>query len=206
MKHILYLASKSASRKKLLERAGISFEIIGQDADESQCDWNQELQIVVESIAMHKMNHIIMPAGIDGQIAFVLTADTLSVDTTGAIRGKPTDEKEAFMMLEKANGPRNRCGTALCIEKRIFKDGAWQTQKRIIKYAQAIYDFHIPQEYIKKYLHDTGAMEAAGAIKIEDGAQFVRSINGSYTAIVGLPMFELWQALHEIGFYSITLV
>lgn len=202
MKNILYLASKSSSRKKLLERAGIAFEIIAQDADESQCDWNRELQNVVENIAMHKMNHIIMPAGKEGQIAFVLTADTLSVDTTGAIRGKPADEQEAFMMLEKANGPRNRCGTALCIEKRVFKDGVWQTQKRVIKYAQAIYDFHIPRECIKKYLHDTGAMEAAGAIKIEDAPQFVRSINGSYTAIVGLPMFELWQALQEMGFFN----
>lgn len=202
MKHILYLASKSASRKKLLERAGIAFEIIGQDADESQCDWNNELQKVVENIALHKMNHIIMPAGKEGQIAFVLTADTLSVDTTGAIRGKPADEQEALQMLRNANGPNNRCGTALCIEKKIFKNGAWQTERRIVKYAQATYDFYIPPEYMKKYLYDTGAMEAAGAIKIEDAPQFVRSITGSYTAIVGLPMFELRQALQEMGFFD----
>ena len=36
--HILYLASKSESRKKLLQKAGITFEIIEQDADETQCD------------------------------------------------------------------------------------------------------------------------------------------------------------------------
>lgn len=202
MKHILYLASKSASRKKLLERAGIAFEIIGQDADESQCDWSQDLQSVVQNIAMHKMNHIIMPAGKEGQIAFVLTADTLSVDTTGAIRGKPADEQEALMMLENASGPDNRCGTALCIEKKVFENGEWHTHRRIVKYAQASYDFYIPHEYRKKYLYDTGAMEAAGAIKIEDVPQFVRSINGSYTAIVGLPMFELWQGLQEMGFFN----
>ncbi len=202
MKHILYLASKSASRKKLLERAGIAFEIIGQDADESQCDWSQDLQSVVQNIAMHKMNHIIMPAGKEGQIAFVLTADTLSVDTTGAIRGKPADEQEALMMLESASGPDNRCGTAFCIEKKVFENGEWHTHRRIVKYAQASYDFYIPHEYRKKYLYDTGAMEAAGAIKIEDAPQFVRSINGSYTAIVGLPMFELWQGLQEMGFFN----
>lgn len=202
MKNILYLASKSASRKKLLERARIPFEIIGQDADESQCDWNQELQKVVESIASHKMDHSIMPAGKEGQIAFVVTADTLSVDTTGTIRGKPVDLADALAMLEKASGPNNRCGTALCVERKLFTNGAWHTKKRIIKYAQAIYDFHIPREYREKYLEDTGAMEGAGAIKIEDGAQFVRSINGSYTAIIGLPMFELWHALQEVGFFN----
>lgn len=201
MNHILYLASKSASRKKLLERAGIVFEMIGQDADESKCDWNQELQKVVESIALHKMEHVIMPHGTEGQIAFVLTADTLGIDPTGAIRGKPADKNEAIMMLQMARQGVNECGTAFCLDKKIFNKESWVTHKRIQGYAQAKYFFEVPDGQIEDYIKRSLALEGAGAIKIEDGSQFVKSINGSYTAIIGLPMFELWQALHEVEFF-----
>ncbi len=201
MKDILYLASKSESRKKLLQAAGIAFEILEQDADEAQCDWNQPLQNVVESIAQFKMDQVILPPGLEGKTIFVLTADTLSLDTTGAIRGKPKNWDDAVAMLHAARGPNNRCGTALCLDKKIYQNGAWQTQNRIIAYAQATYEFDIPDAWIDQYIKNVGAMKAAGAIKIEDGAQFVKSVNGSYTAIVGLPMFELRKALMEIGFY-----
>ena len=201
MKHTLYLASKSPSRKNLLHKAGIPFIIVEQDADERQCDWNQDLQKVVESIAVHKMNHIIIPDGIEGQIAFVLTADTLGIDPTGTIRGKPADKVEAIMMLKLAGQGLNQCGTAFCLDKKIFKNRSWQTQKRVQGYAQADYFFQVPDENIEDYIQRSQALEGAGAIKIEDGAQFVRSINGSYTAIIGLPMFELWHALKETGFF-----
>jgi len=201
MKNILYLASKSTSRKKLLERAGIPFEIIQQEADESQCDWGLSLQKVVESIAIHKMQHVIMPQGIDGQIAFVLTADTLSVDTTGAISGKPDDMADAIAKVKAARGGINQCGTAYCLEKKIFKNGSWQVIKQVIGYAHATYEFEVPDELIIPYIEKSGAIEAAGAIKIEDGPQFFKSMNGSYTAIIGLPMYQLWKDLSQFSFW-----
>ena len=202
MKNILYLASKSPSRKKLLERAGIAFEILEQDADESQCDWGMPLRQVVESIAVHKMKHVIMPQGIQEQIAFVLTADTLSIDTTGAISGKPADMQDAIAKIKAARGGMNRCGTAYCVEKKIFKDGSWQMLKQVIGYAEATYEFEVPDEYIVSYIERSGALEAAGAIKIEDGPQFLKSVNGSYTAIIGLPMYELRVTLTQLGFFD----
>lgn len=201
MKPIVYLASKSESRKLLLQKAGIAFEILEQNADEALCDWNQPLQKVVQAIAQFKMDQVILPSGTEGKIIFVLTADTLSIDTTGAIRGKPKDWSDAVAMLRAARGPNNICGTAFCLDKKIYKNGAWEIQNRIIAYAQATYAFDIPDAWIDEYIKNVGALQAAGAIKIEDGAQFVKSVNGSYTAIVGLPMFELRQALMEIGFY-----
>lgn len=201
MNNILYLASKSSSRKKLLERAGIPFEIIQQEADESQCDWGMPLQKVVESIAMHKMDHVIMPAGHEGQIAFVLTADTLSVDTNGAISGKPSDMADAIAKIKAARGGINQCGTAYCLEKKMFKNGSWQSVKRKMGYAHATYEFEVPNELIVAYIEKSGALEAAGAIKIEDGPQFFKSMNGSYTAIIGLPMYQLRNDLSEFSFW-----
>ncbi len=198
----LYLASKSPSRKSLLKKAGIEFQILEQDADESQCDWGMPLQKVVSSIAEHKMKHVIMPRGTQGQIAFVVTADTLSVDTTGAISGKPADMQDGIAKVKAAKGGINLCGTAFCIEKRMYKDGEWKTAKRMMGYAQASYEFDVPDHLIKEYIERSGALEAAGAIKIEDGPQFLKAVSGSYSAIIGLPMFELWQALTEIGFFD----
>lgn len=184
----------------MLKKAGIQFEILEQNADETQCDWGLPLHKVVESIALHKMNHVIMPQGKEGQIAFVLTADTLGIDPTGTIRGKPVDEAEAIMMLKFARGGKNLCGTAFCLDKKIFKNGSWHNDIRIQGYAQAEYSFEVPDDQIKAYIERSNALEGAGAIKIEDGAQFVKYINGSYTAIIGLPMFEIWQALQKVGF------
>ena len=202
MENILYLASSSQSRKNLLQKARIPFTIIEQNADESLCDWNLPLQQLVESIAQYKMDHVIMPlAKKENEITFVLTADTLSIDTQGNIRGKPKDMQEAIAMLKAARGPNNRCGTAFCLEKKQFKNNAWQTVKQIMGYAQATYEIDIPDTLMEHYIVEAQTLKAAGAIKIEEGAQFVKSVHGSYTAIVGLAMFELRCALMEIGFF-----
>ena len=200
MKNILYIGSKSASRKKLLQEAGIPFEILEQQADEAKCDWNLPLQQLVESIAHYKMEHVVLPVGKnEGHIILVLTADTLSVDPMGKIRGKPVNAVDAYEMLKAAGMGENICGTAFCLEKKVYGNGTWQTQEKIMRYAQAKYEFKIRDSLIEDYLKYSGAMEAAGAIKIEDGKQFVKSINGSYSAIIGLPMYELREALIQIG-------
>lgn len=201
MKSVLYLASKSFSRKELLRKAGIPFIVINQDADETACDWNQQLQKVVETIAVHKMEHAILPAGKEGNIIFVLTADTLSVDATGAISGKPSSRADAVAKIKAARGGVNLCGTAFCLERKMYTNGKWVTEKQMVKFVHAEYYFEVPDEFIDDYIQHSGALEAAGAITIEDGPQFLKSVSGSYSAIVGLPMYELWQALTELGFF-----
>src|SRR4029079_19034825 len=141
MKNVLYLASKSFSRKELLRKAGIPFVVINQDADETECDWNQQVQKVVETIAIHKMDHALLPTGKENGIAFVLTADTLGVDATGAISGKPKDIADAIAKIKAARGGVNFCGTAFCLEKKIFKKGKWVTDKQIVKFVHAEYYF-----------------------------------------------------------------
>lgn len=201
MKNVLYLASKSFSRKELLRKAGLAFIVINQDADETKCDWNQQLQKVVETIAVHKMDHAILPLGKEGNTIFVLTADTLSVDATGAISGKPTSRADAVAKIKAARGGVNLCGTAFCLDKKVFTNGKWVTDQRIVKFVHAEYYFEVPDDCIDDYIQHSGALEAAGAITIEDGPQFLKSVSGSYSAIVGLPMYELWQALTELGFF-----
>ncbi|MCX5922121.1 MAG: Maf family protein [Candidatus Dependentiae bacterium] len=203
IKHTLLLGSKSPSRQSLLKGIKLPFTLVGQDADESVCDWGLTLPQVVESIALHKMKHVVLPQGKEGDICFVLTADTLSQDLNGRIEGKPVDRADAVQKIRDARAGA-RLATAFCLDKKIWKDGAWQIEKRIVRCEQAEYIFAIPEQWIDIYIDNSIALEAAHAIAIEEfGAQFLKVIHGSYSTIVGLPLFELREALEELDFFNL---
>lgn len=199
--NILLLASSSASRQQLLRDAQIPFKLVTQTADETKCDWNLPLHEVVAHIARYKMDHVQLPQGNDGDICYVVTADTLSVDSAGAISGKPTDRVDA---IEKIKAARNgmRTGTAFCLDKKIYRTGAWNVDTRIERYVEARYQFIIPDQWLEIYLEKSLGLACSGAIAIEGyGGLFLQSVEGSYTTIVGLPLYELREALEEVGFF-----
>lgn len=200
MKYILYLGSTSPSRRMLLTEAYIPFTVIAQSADEHACDWNQSLQKVVESIACHKMEHIVLPAGNQGDICYVLTADTLTENKDGVLEGKPIDRHDAIAKLQSAR--EGVCtGTAFCLDRRVYDNG-WHVDKRFVQYVQATYRFVVADQWLDFYFEHT-AMLGTCAIAIEGfGSQFLQELNGSYTAVIGLPMYELRQALTEFGFFN----
>ncbi len=198
----LLLASKSQSRQFLLKEITIPFTIIAQDADESRCDWGLSLQQLVESIARYKMEHAVVPDGErDGAISFILTADTLSQDADGQIHGKPTDREDAIEKIKKARNGSRLC-TSFCLDRRVWRNNAWVVEKRIQKSVHAEYLFIIPDDWIETYLSQSIALSVSNAIAIEGfGAQFLKVVNGSYSTIVGLPLFELRESLEEIGYF-----
>lgn len=201
MSHTLLLGSKSQSRQKLLTQAGISFIMVGQDADETVCDWNVPMATIVERIAWYKMQHVQLPGGTDGQTCFVLTADTLSCDIHGNIFGKPTDRQQAIQMIQAArNG--GWTGTAFCLDHKVWSNNNWHCKQRITQYVASFCIFDVPDSWLEIYLEQPFIYSSAGAIFIEDfGAQFVKEIKGSYSAIQGLPMYQVRQALTDIGFF-----
>ena len=204
MQNILLLGSKSQSRKKLLEEAHIPFKIIEQSADETQCDWGLPLNQLVQKIALHKMNHILLPAGKEGEECFVLTADTLSQDKDGRIEGKPVDRADAIEKIKKARNGTRLC-TAFCLDKRVYKNGSWEVVKRIEQCVSADYTFFVPDHWLEIYLERSLGLVASNAIAVEEfGEQFLIGMHGSYSAIVGLPMFELREALEDLGFFDFS--
>ena len=200
----LLLASSSFSRQKLLRECGIPFELIQQDADESACDWGMAIEKVVASIARHKMDHAQIPHGKEvGQVAYVLTADTLTKDVHGTLCGKPQSREEAIAMIKTAREGSSVC-TAFCLDKREWDGAEWQIVRRIERDDRADLLFSIPDEWIGTYFANSIGLKVSSAIAIEEfGQQFLRSVNGSYSTIVGLPMPELRESLHELGFFSL---
>ena len=142
-----------------------------------------------------------LPAGSQGQHCFVLTADTLSCDVHGTLFGKPSDRQEAIKMIQAARNGGLTC-TAFCLDKKIWLNNAWKCKKHIIRCVASECCFDVPDYRLDAYLAQPFVFSSAGAIFVEGfGAQFVKEICGSYTTIQGLPMYELRQALTEIGFY-----
>ncbi|MBV8661176.1 MAG: Maf family protein [Candidatus Dependentiae bacterium] len=202
--HILCIASNSASRKRLLEFAKIPFQVIKQDADESLISLHQQLSDIVTQIAQLKMKHVQIPAGQqEGEICFVLTADTLGLTAQGRVLCKPVDRNDAISMLQDARVGITQTATAFYLRKLIWQGGAWVILQEIIDFDQAESIFDVPDEFIDFYLDNIPFLSVSGAISIEEvGGQFLKSVNGSYETIVGLPMFKIRQALFEMDFYS----
>lgn len=199
----LLVGSKSPSRQMLLRSAQIPFVLIEQDVDETLCDWALPLPEIVVHIARFKMEHVQLPVGHDGQVCFVLTADTLSQDKNGTVQGKPADRNDAIAKIKSARVGSHLC-TAFCLDKKIWRNGKWELVERIEHVAHAEYLFDIPDEWIDIYLEKSIALNAAGAIAVEEfGAQFLQLVHGSYSGIIGLPLFELREALEKLGFFNV---
>src|SRR5579863_405257 len=201
-KHVLYFGSKSQSRRMLLEESHIPFTVVGQNADESQCDWGLPLPQLVLSIALHKMDHVVLPDGTyDGEICYVLTADTMSHDKTGQIHGKPVDRDDAIAKI-KASAAGSFLCTAFCVDRRVWLNNAWTVDKRITDIVSAEFIFFVPDNWIDIYLEKTPYLDVSGGMAIEKyGNQFLKTVQGSYSTIIGLPLFEVREALEKLGFF-----
>ena len=204
-KNILLLASQSQSRKGLIEEMQIPFKVLAQSADEETCDQSLPVDQLVQCIAREKMKHVLLPKGKEGDICFVLTADTLSQDGQGSILGKPADKEAAIAMLKALRQDDKayaKTTSAFCLDKKVYKNGAWQTLEHIEVCDSAEHVFIVEDKWIETYLKKSCGYKSSGTIAIEEfGMQFLKSINGSYSTIRGLPLFELRQALEKIGFF-----
>lgn len=201
--HILHIASNSASRKRLLEQAHIPYVVIQQDADELQVDQSQELSQVVMQIAQLKMLHAKIPKGTkQEEICFVLTADTLGLTVGGRVLYKPVDRADAISMLKESR-QGTRTVTGFCLRKLIWRNNDWFVDQEVIDFDESWSVFDVADEFIDFYLDTIPFLSVSGAISIEAfGGQFLKSVDGSYESIIGLPMFKIRKVLFEIGFYQ----
>ena len=81
---------------------------------------------------------------------------------------------------------------------------AWKTVASLQRTVSAGCLYIVPDEWIDTYFKEHPiALQAAGAIAIEEyGLQFLASIEGSYSTIIGLPLYDLRQALYELDFFK----
>jgi Nucleotide-binding protein implicated in inhibition of septum formation len=194
-KNILYLGSQSPSRQKLLKLAQIPFEVIQHTSDECGIAFTASFDEYVLAIAKHKMEHLKLPK--TSKPIFVLTADTL-VRVNGNMLGKPHDITDAKHMLSLLRNNTAELVTGCCLEQKecgkTLKKKHWTTPAQI--------EFSVPEEHVEDYFKQLPqALHACGAGIVEGfGLNYLKQLNGSFTSVLGLPLFELHEALKELKF------
>ena len=200
----LYLCSSSSIRKKLLEEAAIPFTSIAHQACEKSIEQNGSFEEYVVAIATKKLesinpNHLKEAP----DRLFLLSADTLVHGLISKkMYGKPENYDDAIQIIQEISKEPLQVTTGCALAFYEKKDSTYQKKECIIWHTGAVIQFTIPNSDIDTYLRKSPhALHAAGSTTIEEyGSRFLSSIHGSYTAVLGLPMFELIKNLKKLNF------
>jgi len=177
----LILASGSPRRSDLLRAAGLTFEIIVPNIDESPLPNEAPADFVCRT-AREKAESI------SENGAVILAADTAVVDGE-RILGKPTDAQDAAAMLRSLSGRTHEVMTGVCIRSP-NRSECFHAETRVTFR-------NLSEEEITDYVSTEEPMDKAGAYAIQGGAaKMVRRIEGSYSNVVGLPLCEVVEALN----------
>ena len=196
----LILASQSARRKTLLEQLGYQFSTLVADIDESVCD-HESAEAYVLRLAKNKALAIFhtLPQAKQQQ-SLVLGADTCVV-IDGIILGKPENEAECIETLLRLENNYHQVFTAIAVvgyEKENFVEILTNTIMTQVHFKALTID------EIKRYWQTGEPCDKAGSYAIQGiGGQFITTINGSYSAVVGLPLYETAQLLAKAGLPTI---
>ncbi|MEW6672633.1 MAG: Maf family protein [Thermodesulfobacteriota bacterium] len=184
----LILASKSPRRRYLLKQAGLSFSVMPGDFDESSIAAT-EPPVYVRQLAEAKARTI----AVRYPRSWVIGADTI-VLIGRTILGKPASMEEARAMLKRLSGMTHQVLTGYaicCIARDRFFSETIQTD---------VCFKELTDQEIEWYIHTEEPFDKAGAYAIQGlGTFLVKSINGSYTNVVGLPVCEVIAFLIQEG-------
>jgi len=181
----LLLASASPRRRDLLQRVGLSLEVRPADVDESALP-GETPGAYVTRIARAKAAAVPRAAG-----QWVLAADT-TVTIDGAILAKAESPEEAAMMLRMISGRTHQVLTAFVIlGNDIVRERTVSTDVEVIV---------ISDEVLADYVASNEWRGKAGAYAIQGiAASLVRSVTGSVTNVIGLPLVEVLETLRDAG-------
>jgi septum formation protein len=179
----LYLASGSPRRRELLTLLGVSFDIILTDTEEQRQE-GEGAEAYVRRLAQDKAKAGVALAE---QERPVLGADTIVVLNERVLE-KPRDEAHAVEMLMALSGKQHQVMTAIAIADR--HDVLCQLVLTDVTFR------NLSQQDIRDYIATGEPMDKAGAYGIQGkGGCFVRTITGSYHAVMGLPLVETYELL-----------
>jgi len=183
----LFLASKSPRRKELLAQLGYQFTCLSADIDESVI-FNEPAEQYVVRLAIEKATFI---AKSQPETTLILGSDT-SVVLDNHILGKPTDLNDCLRQLSLLSNRQHQVITAIAVAQG-------QHVKSVAVTTQVTFK-EISEEAITRYWHTGEPQDKAGSYGIQGiGGQFVKQISGSYSAVVGLPLYETSQLLADFG-------
>lgn len=216
MHSLIYLASQSPRRQELLTQIGVKFELLladpSEDAESLETQLPNEPGLVyVKRVTLAKLaaaKQRLHARGFD--LAPILCADTTVAlmledvnqghqnnSSKEVILGKPTDHQDAKRILQLLSGKTHQVHTAVAVlgNPHINDD-----QPKLLVSSSQVTFKSLTDEEINAYLLTNEPMGKAGAYGIQGiGGCLISNISGSYSGIMGLPLFETSQLLNETG-------
>ena len=198
----LYLASQSPRRRQLLGQIGVAHELLlpGPDEDAEALEAEREDEAPREYVERVTLNKLWAACERLAQRGLTL-APVLCSDTTVAlgqrILGKPADEAEALATLRRLSGRTHDVLTAVAVAVPAVA-GGWQ--QRLAVSVSHVSFAELPEEVLRAYVASGEPFGKAGAYAIQSSlAGWIPRIEGSYSGIMGLPLYETTQLLREVG-------
>jgi len=190
----LILASQSPRRKELLAQLGYQFSVQASDIDEA-VETAETAYGYVLRLAEQKAQHVLsLVPQAERASSFVLGSDT-SVVFKGKILGKPENLQDCINTLSLLSNNQHQVLTAIALASEAGMKGQVVTTEVTFK---ALTKAEMTAYWLTGEPHDK-----AGSYGIQGIAgQFAKTINGSYSAVVGLPLYETAQLLASAGFSS----
>jgi septum formation protein len=186
----LHLASQSPRRQDILRSLGLSFTASGVDVDEQRLE-NELPEVMVLRLARAKA----MAANVDSS-RIVVGADTLVV-LEDVVFGKPKGRDEGLAMLASLSARTHRVMTGVAV----LASGEVKTA---VSVTEVRFREICPDEALA-YWHSGEPCDKAGAYAIQGrGGIFVETISGSYSGVVGLPVYETSRLLCNAGLRVFT--
>ena len=200
----VYLASQSPRRRQLLEQLGIRYELLladeHEDAEALEAVLpNEAPRAYVQRVTLLKLNAALTRMKRRGlPFAPVLCSDT-TVALGKTILGKPDDAKHAARILGTLSGQTHRVLTSVAMGT-LSKAGKPLKSEQALSVSKVRFAA-LTRTQIQSYVASGEPMGKAGAYAVQgSAAAYIEHISGSYSGIMGLPMFETAQLLRASGF------
>ena len=191
----IYLASQSPRRRQLLEQLGVTYQLLLPDADEDaealeQVRPNEAPAVYVQRVTQLKLDAALQRLHRRGlPPAPVLCSDT-TVAMGRVIFGKPAEPADAAAMLGQLAGRTHRVLTAVAV-------GLGSRQEQVLSRSRVRFA-PLGADAIEAYVSTGEPMGKAGAYGVQGrAAAFISHISGSYSGIMGLPLYETAQLLRQ---------
>jgi septum formation protein len=194
----IYLASKSPRRRELLEQIGVQYELLLMrelaprlDIDESPRQAETPHAYVERVVELKAGVAMMVMRERKWQPRPILTADT-TVSLDGTILGKPADADQAVSMLKRLSGETHQVLTAVMVTT------AGETFRTLT--TSMVTFSTLSEAEIRRYVDTGEPMDKAGAYGVQGrAAKFIAKLSGSYSGVVGLPLFETAGLLKHAG-------
>lgn len=194
----IFLASTSPRRHALLNQVNIVHGQLAVAIDETQYPDERPIDYI-ERMVMQKAVAALAVMHDDHQQALVITADTIGVLRSGAVLQKPNDYQEAVAMWQQMSDGQHQVWTAVQVSLVGYQDGQLvlldqqrQTVKTEVNFVK------LTEPMMADYWATGEPHDKAGGYAIQgQGAAWVKSIHGSYSNVVGLPLVETIELINH---------